>query len=137
MSGVEVRIRGIEDVNRVLREIAPKEAQNLMRATIDQLARDAAEGAIGRMAEDTGDMKAATGTKRERVRKNLVRSTVRVGKTAFYWRFREYGQGPGHREDAMFLQTLQAMRPELGQRYLQVFTDKLIARLKRLAKKKG
>jgi len=40
---MEIRIQGIEDVSRVLQEIAPREAINLLRATTADLAKGIAK----------------------------------------------------------------------------------------------
>lgn len=135
MSGVEVTITGIADVNRLLAQIAPNEARNLMRATVQGLASDLAKDARQRMPVDSGDMQKATRAKRERGSRTTLASSVRVAGIAFYWRYLEYGQGPDRVEHAFFLQTLEALRPDLDRRYLEIFVEKLIARLKRLNKK--
>lgn len=130
----QVTITGIADVNRLLREIAPQEANNLMRATVHGLAQDIAKSAKQRMPSDSGAMQKATGAKRERAKRGTLASSVRVANIAFYWRYLEYGQGPDKVEHAFFLQTLEALRPDLDRRYLEIFVSKLIARLKRLNK---
>ena len=137
MSGFEVTITGIADVNKLLSQIAPVEAKNLMRATVQGLAADMVKDARQRMPADSGDMQKATGAKRERGNRTTLASSIRVGGVAFYWRFLEYGQGPDRKEHAFFLQTLEALRPDLDRRYLEIFVSKLIARLKRLNKKAG
>lgn len=129
-----VTVKGIEDVNHVLATIAPNEAKNLLRATVVALARDMSKDAAGRMPSDDGTLKAAGFAKRERGDRATVAATVRMSRAAFYWRFLEYGQGPDNVEHAFFLQTLQALRPDLDRRYLEIFTAKLIARLKRKRK---
>lgn len=135
MSGFDVTITGIADVNRLLSQIAPTEAKNLMRATVHGLATDLVKSARERMPVDSGDMKRSTGAKRERGNRTTLASSVRVAGIAFYWRYLEYGQGPDRVEHAFFLQSLEALRPDLDRRYLEIFVDKLIARLKRLNKK--
>lgn len=137
MSGFEVTITGIADVNRLLEQIAPKEAKNLMRATVHQLAADVARDVLPRMPAQTGKMQAATKAKRERGTPTQIASTVRVAAEGFQWRYLEYGQGPDRVEHAMFLKTLEALRPDLDRRYLEIFVAKLTARLKKLNKKAG
>lgn len=133
---MEIRIRGIEDVNRVLKEIAPREAINLMRATTADLAKGIAQDAKENAPVDEGNVAGGIKHKRARGDKNTVRAEVvaNANGTSFYWRFREYGQGPDGREDAFFLRALQKAKVEIGQRYLTVFTDKLVKRLARKAK---
>ena len=132
---LNVNIRGIADVNRTLQTIAPNEARNIMRATIADLAKNYAKEAADRVPKDQGVLANSIRHKRERGTRNTIAATVRVLPQAFYWRFLEYGQGPDKVEHAMFLQTLQALRPELDRRYLEVFVTKLLARLARKAKK--
>lgn len=130
----QVTITGIEDVNRLLAQIAPTEAKNLIRATVHGLATNIAKAAVQRMPADSGDMQKATKAKRERAKRDTLASSIRVANIAFYWRYLEYGQGPDRVEHAFFLQTLEALRPDLDRAYLEVFVSKLIARLKRLNK---
>ena len=129
-----VTITGIEDVNHVLATVAPREAVNLMRATIFELVKDIAVGVESRTPDDTGNLDKLIIAKRDRGKRGTLAASVRVGKGAFYWKFLEYGQGPDHVEHAMFLQTLQALRPDLDRKYIEIFTKKLIARLNRKRK---
>lgn len=133
---MEIRIRGIEDVNRVLQEIAPREAINLMRATTADLAKGIAQDAKANAPVDEGNVAGGIKHKRARGGKNTVKAEVvaNANGTSFYWRFREYGQGPDGREDAFFLRALMKANAEIGQRYLAAFTDKLVKRLARKAK---
>jgi HK97 gp10 family phage protein len=131
-----IRIRGIEDVNRVLQEIAPREAINLMRATTADLAKGIAKDAQDNAPVDQGDIKRGIKHKRARGDKNTVKAEVvaNTNGTSFHWRFEEYGQGPSGVEVAMFLRALMKAKTEMPQRYLQSFTDKLIGRLARKGK---
>ena len=55
--------------------------------------------------------------------------------TSFYWRFREYGQGPDGREDAMFLKSLHKLDGNLQQAFLDAFAEKLTAMMARKARR--
>lgn len=139
---VDVEVRGIADINAILRQIAPREAQNLMRATVYDIAKTGAE----RMAENTpddpatgaGDLKSSIKPKRERSRRGQADASVTVTniRRNFFWRFLEYGDGPDGVEYAMALKALQSMRPEIDRLYLDAFVKKLVARLKRERRKK-
>ncbi len=133
----KVTITGIADVNRLLAQIAPREAKNLMRATVQQVATEVAKVARQKVHVDQGVLKAAIRVKRERGTKSRIDVTVRVGTDAYYWRFLEYGQGPDGVEHAFFLKALQAIRPDIDRVYLESFVRKLEARLARLAKRSG
>lgn len=139
MSGFNVTVTGIEDVNRILREIAPNEARNLMRATVTDMAKQIAKDAKGNAPSDQGDLAAAIHHKRERETgdREVIRATAKVAKSAFYWRYLEYGQGPDGVEHAFFLKAVNALKPDLERLYLRIFADKLVKRLARLHKKSG
>lgn len=131
-----IRIRGISDVKRVLAEIAPREAINLMRATTADLAKGLAVDARANARVDEGDLMRGIKHKRARGTRTTVKAEVvaNADGKSFHWRFREYGQGPDGREDAMFLRALMDSQGDLEQRYLKSFTDKLTSRLARKAK---
>jgi HK97 gp10 family phage protein len=128
-------ITGIDGVNDLLNKVAPNVATNLMRSTVHGMAAEVAKDAKSFMSVDTGAMKRATKTKRERVKSGRARSTVRVSGDAFYWRFREYGQGPDGVEDAMFMKASALMQANMHERFLKIFGKKFEATLARARKK--
>ena len=134
-----ITVRGIADVNAILSQIAPREGINLMRATVHdialQLARSAKDNAPDDPSTGSPDLKSSIKAKRTRGTRTWVGSDVIVLVAAYYWRFLEYGDGPDNVEHAMFLKALQEMRPEMDRVYLEAFTKKLIARLKRARNK--
>jgi HK97 gp10 family phage protein len=133
---VSVTITGLADLNAVLNAVAPREAKNLLRATVLDIAKQLAAEAKGSMPEDSGDMIAGTKAKRDRGTRDSIEASVGVT-GAYYWRFLEYGQGPDGLEYAFFLKALQAMRPDMERVYLEAFGRKLAARLARERKRKG
>lgn len=139
MTKKTVTLRGIDDVTKMLHDIAPKEARNLMRSTIHGMAGEIRDEAKRRMPVDSGQMKAATRTRRRRITAaNMkIRSDVVVTRAAYYWRFREYGQGPDMREDAMFMKAVAVFREDMHRMFVEQFGKKLEARLARLRKKLG
>lgn len=130
-------LRGVDDVDALLSKIAPRQAQNIMRATVHEMAGGVRKDAQAGMPVDDGDMKRATKAKREQVRYGRIRSTVRVAKKAFYWRFLEYGDGPDKVEHAFFLRAVERLRAEMMSRYLVAFGKKWEAALARHRKKFG
>lgn len=138
---MKVTITGIADVNRILADIAPREAKNLLRNVTVEMARELAKDAKTYTPDDpatqawVGDSFAA---KRERGDRNTVAASVIIkkgkGSRSFIWRFLEYGTGPEGVEHAMFLKAFQKMKPEIVPTYLRIFGAKLEARLKRLRK---
>ncbi|MGB1388626.1 MAG: HK97 gp10 family phage protein [Paracoccaceae bacterium] len=126
-------IIGIADVNRTLQEIAPREAKNLLRATVLDIAKQLATSAKKYTPSDEGDLERGIKPKRERGSPTSVEATVRA--TPFYWRFLEYGQGPDGVEHAFFFNALQEMRPNMDRVYLETFVKKLEARMARERKR--
>lgn len=128
------RIRGIEDVNSVLTQIAPREGINLIRATVSDIAKQLAKSAKGYSPDRTGLLDKSTKHKPSRGTPTTAVADVVVANRAFYWRFLEFGTGPDNVEHAMFLKALQTMRPDMDRVYLEAFTRKLVARLARQAR---
>lgn len=130
-------IRGMEDIDDLLSKVAPNVAYNIMRATVHGVAGQIAKDAKGFMSVDTGTMKKATKPKRERMQGGAITSTVRVGRAAYYWRFREYGQGPDGEEDAMFMKAVAIFRSDMNRIFTEQFGKKWEATLARARKKQG
>lgn len=139
----EITIRGIADINRILSDLAPNEARNLLRATTYDMAKTAAEAATRFTPDDPrtgkGDLKSSIKPKRERGKRDRIEASVTVTniRRNYFWRFLEYGDGPDKVEHAMFAKALEQLRPDIDRIYMQAFAKKLIARLVRERKKVG
>ena len=138
-----VKVSGIAEINEVLGAIAPRNAINLMRATVYDIASQAAKRAAGFTPDDPsttgGDLKSSIKPKREKGSRRKVEASVQVTniRRNYFWRFLEYGQGPDNVEHAMFLKALETMRPEISAIYCEAFTKKLVASLARARKRAG
>ncbi len=130
----KVTITGIADVNEILFTITPREAKNLLRVTITDMAKQLAKEAAAIAPRDRGNLAAAIGYSRKKGSKTTVEAQVEVDRSAYYWRFLEYGDGPDGVEHAFFLRAAKAMEMDLERIYLEAFGRKLTARLKRLRK---
>lgn len=137
---MKLKVDGIEEINAMLKTVAPRQAKNIMRATINGVAGEIRDDAR-RFYPDgyyaTGRAIKATKSKRRRGAVGQIRSDVIVEKSAFYWRFLEYGQGPDHAEWAMFAKAVEKMRGELGNILRRQFGKKWEAAMKRAAKANG
>lgn len=133
---MKMRIEGVEDVENILRAVGPRHAKNIIRATVHDMAKQVRDDAKDGMPTNEGVMKKETKHKRERAEGTRFRSTVRVGKRAFYWRFLEYGQGPDNVAYDFFLRAIVKMRSEMQRRFLVSFGAKFEAALAR-ARKRG
>lgn len=136
---ITTRLEGIKDVDRLLSQIAPKQARNIMRSTIHDMAGKVRDDAKQAMPVDEGTMKRGTKAKRERLQAfdDRVRSTVRVNRKAFYWRFLEYGDGPDGVEHAFFLKATQKMSVSMNALFLASFGKKFEQTLARARKRRG
>ena len=131
-----VTLKGIEDVNKLLEKVAPRQAINIMRATVHDMAGSISKDAKADMPVDEGDMKKGTKHHRRRGKPGQVQSDVAVA-GAFYWRFLEYGQGPDGEEHAFFLKAVEKMRAEMVSRFLTSFGKKWESALARARKRAG
>lgn len=92
-----LKVTGIDELRDTLKNIAPKEARNLMRATIQAVAKDIAKDVKNNAPEDKGILKKAIKAKRKKSHPNNPISQVLVGSgkrekyDAYYWVFVEYG----------------------------------------------
>lgn len=132
MSNGHVRIRGIDEVNRLLGELMPKEARLLTRQTTTDVAKEIAARAKDLMPVDTGRMERGTYGKPERDKNGSGAATVRV-KGAFYWKFLERGDGPDGIEHAFFLRAKEAVLKDIDSLVVAKFTRQLAERLKKVA----
>ncbi len=136
------KVTGVADINRILGELAPREAANLMKATVYDIAKTAAAEAVKNTPDDpstsAGDLKSSIKPRQDRGSRTLTAASVRVNnpKRNFFWRFLEYGEGPDGVEHAMFLKAVETMRPDIDRIYAEAFVKKLVARLARARKVK-
>lgn len=140
---MDVKVTGIEDVNQILGDMALREAKNILRSTVQDIAGQGADVARTYTPDNPstgiGDLKSSIRAKRERGTANRIESTIIVGniRRNYFWRFLEYGQGPDRVQHAMFGKTLMWFRTNIDRVYLDAFGRKLVARLVRLRKKAG
>ena len=135
---MKMEVTGVDDINRILSDIAPKHALNIMRATVHGIAGEIRNDAKENMApyEDSGNMRKATKAKRERGAPGLVSSTVRVGPSGFYWRFEEYGDGPDGLAKNNFMKAVANFRANMDRIFITQFGKKFEAVLAR-ARRRG
>lgn len=138
-------ISGVEEIQNILEEVAPKHARNLMRATMHGVASEITKRAKKRVRVDSGNLKKAIKTKRKKSHPDKPTSQVYIttGKSAkndgFYWRFIEYGtRGKTANEERPFIKPsvkeVQAQLPTILKRQ---FGKKLEAAIRREKKKRA
>lgn len=136
---IKIKVEGIDDIGKTLEKIAPRHAQNIMRATVHGIAAGVTKDAR-KLAPSDGPpltLRPAIKARREKVRFGRIESTVRVKPKAFFWRFLEYGQGPDGVEHAFFLKAVLKTASQLDNILVDQFGKKLIAAIKRADKRGG
>lgn len=95
-----VRIEGLEELQKILKDRLPNEAHNLARAATHALAKEVAGQVKTAARRKTGRMARSIKAKRGRGDRTTIYSDVifETGKAAkndgFYWRFIEHGVAP-------------------------------------------
>jgi HK97 gp10 family phage protein len=137
---LKVTLDGADDMAALLENIAPRQAINIMRATIHSVAGTIRDDAKRKMPRDEGNMIKATKARREKTRGNLALSTVRVGRQspdAYYWRFLEYGDGPDGVDHAFFAKAVNLYRQDQTAIMVREFGKKFEAALARARKRQA
>lgn len=139
----KVEVIGLEEIKKVLTELAPKHARNLSKSFVHGLASETSKEAKKRVPTKTGTLKKAIKAKRRRSTPDKPISDVIVeqGNSAkndgFYWFFVEYGTGgPVPQPEQPFLRPAKDLvQAEMPKRAKEQFTKKLAALIKREQKK--
>lgn len=137
-------ITGTEDVQKILDDIAPKHARNLMRATIHGVASQIAKDAKKNAPRNTGTLKKAIKAKRKKSPPDRPVSDVYVThganakNDAYYWRFVERGtSGPTAQPERPFIRpAAEKARANFEAILAEQFGKKLEKALARAAKKR-
>lgn len=112
----------------MLTTLLPKEARQLLRDTVHDVANEVVKDAKAKMPRDTGAMAAGTKAYRGKMSSTAITSTVRVV-GAYYWRFLEYGDGPDGVEHAFFFRAKEEVQGKLDRMFLDKFSRRLVSRL--------
>ena len=140
---VKTEVVGLEEIKKVLTELAPKHARNLSSSLIHGFASTTAKDAKNRVPTRTGNLKKAIKAKRRRSTPDKPISDVIVeqGKDAkndgFYWHMVEYGTGgPVPQPEQPFLRPARDYTEANMPRIIEEqFKKKLIAMVNREKKK--
>ena len=137
-SGNEVVISGTKDIMRILEEIAPKEAGNLMRATVNGIAAEARKEIRKRAPKDTGFLRKAIKSRRKKSPPYAPLAIVYADKGAGYWKPLEYGSKINNLKAYYFMRDGAAVvQKNLEEITTRVFTKRLEAKIKRDLKKQA
>lgn len=133
---IEIEVRGLEQMEHVFEEIAPKHAINIMRATVHGIAGEIRKEAKAKAPRADGTLSKAIKAKRRRMSFDWIQSDVIVEhgagarNDAFYWRFHEYGT-VNLPERPFFMPSLRAIEAGLPDILRDQFVKKFTAALER------
>jgi len=140
---MRLEITGIEEVNKILKEIAPKHAANIARSTVHAIASDIAkEAKSSAVTGDTKNLKKSIKAKRRKSPSYRPRSDVVVThgssakNDAWYWHFVEFGTKKQPAQP-FFLPVYNKYKASINTIYKKKFFVQLAKKLAREAKKNG
>ena len=121
-----VKIEGLEEIGRTLKQIAPVEAKRLMRLTVKDVAQAFATEAINGIPQRTGRLKKSVKATIDKDNAMGVSASVRG---AFYGRILDAGDGPDHVEYGFYMRAQEKVRADLARMVTDKFARRLVARL--------
>lgn len=137
---ISMSISGFDAVSDVLKNVAPREAKNILRNTVHAVAgemRNEMRQYVKETIEETGTLRKAIVAKRERARGNEVASNVTIthGKgqrnDAYYWHIVNYGAV--NTDAKPFIEpVVESMRPRIP----GIFTREFSVKYEQLMKRK-
>jgi len=138
----QFEITGIEKFRKMTKDLAPRQARNLARATVQGVATEVAKQMRKKAPKDDGTLRKAIKARRRKMQGDVAMSDVRIehGKgsknDAWYWHFIEFGTQKNSAQP--FIQpTVAAVEPQLPGIFAREFGKKLEKALAREAKKQG
>ena len=139
-----VELLGLDEINDILSNLIPREANNLSKAMIFGFAQHAAKEFKTKLPTGgTGNLKRSIKAKKARSFPGKPSSYVRAtrGKRSkgggFYWRFIEHGTGGKNPQSAQpfVAPVLNKMNAEMPKLVDEIFTKKLAGSVKRAKKR--
>lgn len=137
-----VSFSGFDEFKQMTSRLAPKQAKNLTRSTVQGVAGEVRKRMRRNAPKDEGTLRKAIKSKRRRMQGDTAISDVRIehGKgvknDAWYWHFIEFGTQK--KSATPFIRpTVDEMEPELPEIFRRQFGKKLEKQLDRIAKAQG
>lgn len=164
MTDIRMETEGLEELTDLLKHVAPRSANNVMRNAVMDLARDVRDEMKQRVPSDTGTLKKAIKAKRRRAKHDELRADVEItqGKgqryDGFYWHFVEFGTKgytagdtretssgrhrvnrnvPPRPAQPFINPSAEAIRPQVPRLMREHFGKRYEKEMQRLAKRKG
>lgn len=140
---MNIEISGINDVKKILEDIAPNRAANLITATMRGVATEIKKEIHGNTPKNTGNLKKSLKVKKSRSDKfkPIFKVVFESGKSArydgFYWRFVEHGQGFGNSATNFVRRSRLKIESNLDFYIRSQFSKKLESAIKREQKRRS
>lgn len=132
MSSRTLKIEGLEEMLKTFGDLAPREAINLARSTVQAIAVEVRNIIRQNAPRDTGELAKRVTARRRRGTPTMVRSTVTIQQP--YAIHVEYGVEHAPAQP-FIVPAVEQTRPKLKERYRENFGKKYEALLARKAKK--
>lgn len=129
-----MQIDGLEELRETLKDIAPREANNILRATVHGLAGVVRDELKRRVPKDTKALQKSIKAVRRRGKPNFPISEVRLGATAPYGLMVEFGTSDTPAQP-FIVPSVEALRPKVPEIYREQFGKKFEAAMVRKAKR--
>lgn len=140
LGNMKMSIEGLEELKDTLNQLAPREAQNILRGTVHGVAGEVRKAMRRRAPKDEGDLRKAIFVQRRRGRPGEVISEVRIrhGKgqkpDAYYWHIIEFG-AVNVPAQPYIVPTIQEMKPQIPRIFREQFGKKFEKAMVRKAKR--
>lgn len=92
---LEFEMQGIAEIQKVLEDLAPKHARNIMKNTVYGVAAELRNEVRSAAPVDDGELKRSVSVKNLRSPPDKPASIVYFKPQGFHWRFVEHGTAPG------------------------------------------
>lgn len=131
-----MQIDGLDELRGMLTDVAPREANNILRATVHGLAGRVRDELKRRVPKDTRALEQSLKAVRRRGKPNFPVSEVRGGGGAPYMLMQEFGTSK-MKAQPFIVPGVESIRPDVPGIYREEFGKKLEKSLARQAKKRG
>lgn len=139
-----VKIIGLQDLQVLLQETMPREANNIMRRTTAGIAAEVRADIRQKAPVQTGNLKRSIKSKRDKGRRGVASASVYVDRSGgksgrgYHWHLVEFGARGGKMPAQPFVvPTVEEWRPQMPKLYRERFGVELEREMQKRAKKVG
>lgn len=119
-----MHVEGLEELRETLTDLAPREANNILRNTVNGVAARVRDEMKRNVAKDSRDLEKSIKVVRRRGKPNFPISEVRMGATAPYGLMLEFGTSKT-KAQPFVVPSVESLRPHMAEIYREEFGKKL------------